>query len=732
MCFGGKCAVCAKTLRNNHAIIVSKKGVMQILTAEITMTEPTERINKLRELYLSGPVMTENLSYCHSGRQQILWLKGYISSENAGTSRLRRTYAEAYVLKNMRPVINDDELIVGLPDFSELTDDEKRELELLYSEGRCIPPARNHSGHMTLDFEKLLRIGVEGLLDEVCKRRVALTFDDPEDFSRDEFYEGCEVELNALLELETHYVEYAKSIGRDDLAELLERVPRKSARNFREALESIHFYRFCLWDLYYYGRLDQYLIGFLEKDLADGTLTEDAAQELLDCFFLLPTAYITPNSSTVVMVGGRAPDGVYVENRLTRMSLKAISHVRLASCKVGLAVTDRTSEPLLRFALRLNAEGLTHPALFNDELITDAFVKAGFPVETARNYCNTGCVEMTPCACSGMWVVSPYHNLAGMFLTTLHEHHEVKTLDEFLDHFRRLLKERIVGANRYLGRWMLERSRNGSESMRVACLVNDCLARGKAVDEGGARYNQTEPNFLGMANVVDSLAALDALVFRSHEYTLTELDKILSENFEGNEQLRQRIIRDLPHFGTNEKLTDSLAVRLTKMIADCCKGVKNQRGAELLPGTFSYLEHERHGKSTGATPDGRLAGYPLASGSSAVQGRETLGPTAAMLSETCWDQSEFLGGVAINIKFSDNMKSDEKINDLLAFLRVFLKRGGFQLQINAVSRKTLEAARSHPDSYRDLVVRVGGFSAYFTKLSPGMQQEIIDRNEHSI
>lgn len=702
------------------------------MSDEIRMTEPTDRVKKLRELYLSGPVMTKNLSYCHSGRQQILWLKGYISAVHAETSRLRRAYAEAYLLKNMRPVINDGELIAGLPDFSELTDDEKSELDRLGAESRCIPPARNHSGHMTLDFEKLLRVGVEGLLCEVRERRAALSFDDPEDFSRDEFYEGCEIELDALLELEAHYAKYAKSIGRDDLAELFERVPRRPAQNFREALESIHFYRFCLWDLYYYGRLDQYLIGFLEKDLADGTLTEDAAQELLDCFFLLPTAYITPNSSTVVMVGGRAPDGVYVENRLTRMSLQAISHVRLASCKVGLAVTDRTNEPLLRFALRLNAEGLTHPALFNDELITDAFVKAGFPVETARNYCNTGCVEMTPCACSGMWVVSPYHNLAGMFLTTLHEHHEVKTLDEFLDHFRRLLKERIVGANRYLGRWMLERSRNGSESMRVACLVNDCLARGKAVDEGGARYNQTEPNFLGMANVVDSLAALDALVFRSHEYTLTELDKILSENFEGNEQLRQRIIRDLPHFGTNEKLTDSLAVRLTKMIADCCKGVKNQRGAELLPGTFSYLEHERHGKSTGATPDGRLAGYPLASGSSAVQGRETLGPTAAMLSETCWDQSEFLGGVAINIKFSDNMKSDEKIDDLLAFLRVFLKRGGFQLQINAVSRKTLEAARSHPDSCRDLVVRVGGFSAYFTKLSPGMQQEIIDRNEHSI
>ncbi len=701
------------------------------MSNEIIMTEPTDRIKRLRELYLQGPVMVKNLSYCHSGRQQLLWLKGYISSD-ADTSRLKRACAEAYVLQNMRPVINPDELIVGLPDFSELTDDEKAELKTLSEKSCCIPPARNHSGHMTLDFEKLLNIGVEGLLGEVRERRAALNFDDPEDFSRDEFYEGCETELSALLELESNYADYAKMLGRDDLSGLLERVPRYPAQNFYEALESIHFYRFCLWDLYYYGRLDQYLIGFLEKDLSDGTLTEDKAQELLDCFFLLPTAYITPNSSTVVMVGGRTPDGIPVENRLTRMALQSIAHVKLASCKVGLAVTDKTSDEILKFALKLNAAGLTHPAFFNDELITNAFVKAGFPIETARDYCNTGCVEMTPCACSGMWVVSPYHNLADMFLKTLHSSHDVSSLDEFLERFGQILRKRIIDANRYLGRWMLERSRNGSEAMRVSCLVNDCLKRGKAVDEGGARYNQTEPNFLGFANVIDSLAALEKLVFESHEYSLSELDEILSANFAGHEALRKHMIRDLPHFGTNEELTDSLAIRLAKMIADSCKGIKNQRGAELLPGTFSYLEHERHGKRTGATPDGRLAGYPLASGSSAVQGRETLGPTAAMLSETCWDQSDFLGGVAINMKFSDNMKSDERINDLLAFLKIFIKRGGFQLQLNAVSRKTLEAARSHPDSYRDLIVRVGGFSAYFTKLSPGMQQEIIDRNEHEI
>lgn len=699
---------------------------------KLNMTAPTDRIRQLRALYLDSPMMTKNLSFHHSGRQQILWLKGYIEAGYADTSRLRRAYAEAYVLQHMRPVINEGELIVGLPDFSELTDDEQRELAHLQEKSCCIPPVRNHGGHMTLDFDKLLRVGVEGLLAEVRERRTALDFVEPDDFTKDEFYEACEIELTALLELAAHYVDYAKSIGRDDIAALLTRVPRYPARSFREALESIHFYRFCLWDLYYYGRIDQYLISYLENDLTSGTLTEEAAQELLDCFFLLPAAYITPNSSTVVMVGGCTPDGVPVENRLTRMALQSIAHVRLASCKVGLAVTDSTSEELLRFALRMNAEGLTHPAFFNDALITDAFVKAGFPLETARDYCNTGCVEMTPCACSGMWVVSPYHNLAKMFLETLHAHSDAQSLDEFLGHFAAHLRLRIIEANRYLGRWMLERSRNGSESMRVACLVNDCLEGGKAVDEGGARYNQTQPNFLGLANVIDSLAALEVLVFRTREYSLADLESILAVNYKDNEDLRQRMIRDLPHFGTNEELTDALAIRLTKILAEACRGVKNQRGAELLPGTFSYLEHERHGKRTGATPDGRLAGYPLASGSSAVQGRETCGATAAILSETCWDQSEFLGGVAINIKFSDRMKSDASIDRLLAFLRVFLQRGGFQLQINAISRETLEAARTHPDSWSDLVVRVGGFSAYFTKLPPGMQQEIIDRNEHEI
>ena len=698
----------------------------------IKRTPPTERVEKLRALYLAGPVMQENLSYCRTRRQRLLYAKGYAESGFADTARLRRAYAEAYVLKNMRPVINAGEMIVGLPDFTPLTPEETAENAEYEEKMVGAPVARNHGGHMTLDFEKLLKIGVDGLLREVQERRAALDMLDASSVSRDEFYEACEIELSALLELEEHYAAYAEARGLYELAAMLRRVPRGPAHSFHEALQSMHFYRFCLWDLYYYGRIDQYLYPYLKADLDSGVLSEDDAQELLDCFFLLPTAYITPNSSNVVLVGGCSPEGVPVENRLTWMSLRAIEHVRLASCKVGLAVTDATSDGLLRYAAELNARGFTHPALFNDALITEAFRKAGFPEDVSRNYCNTGCVEMTPCAMSGMWVVSPYHNLAAMFLNTLRDNPEVSSLDGFLDAYSHCLRQEIIRQNNRLNRWQMERSRSGCESMRAACLVHDCLETGRALDEGGARYNHTQPNFLGLANVVDSIAALDRLCFLEKTYTPAEIYEILQNDYRDAEALRLSIVNTFPHFGCGEEQTDALAVRLTEMIAENCRGIANFHGAPLLPGAFSYLEHERHGSRTMATLDGRHAGEPLASGSGAVQGFETKGPTAAILSETAWDHSLFLGGVAVNIRFGDDIARPEKLDLLTALIRTFLARGGFQLQINAVSGKTLCDAREHPENYPDLVVRVGGFSAYFTKLSPAMQGEIIRRNEHTL
>ena len=309
---------------------------------------------------------------------------------------------------------------------------------------------------------------------------------------------------------------------------------------------------------------------------------------------------------------------------------------------------------------------------------------------------------------------------------------DVASVEELLDAFAEILRQEIILGLREQNRFQLERSRNGQEVLRVSCLVDDCFKRGKSVDEGGAVYNQIQPNFLGLANVVDSFAALDELVFKTKEYTLSEFREILENNYRDNEDLRLRILRKLPHYGTNDPTADRLAQRITTIIIQACSGLKTFRGSVLVPGVFSYLEHARHGLCTGATPDGRYAGYPLASGSSPTQGRETKGPTAAMLSATSWDHKPFLGGVAVNMRFTPNQLTGAAQDKMLALLKVFLERDGFELQINAVTGEAMRNAQKEPESYRDLIVRVGGFSANFVKLTPEMKMELIDRNEHMV
>ena len=228
--------------------------------------------------------------------------------------------------------------------------------------------------------------------------------------------------------------------------------------------------------------------------------------------------------------------------------------------------------------------------------------------------------------------------------------------------------------------------------------MHDCLESGHGIDEGGARYNYTEPNFLGFASVIDSLRVLRELVF-SGEYRMADFLEILESDFAGNEVLRQRIINRIPHFGTNEQSTDDLAAAFADMLVRCCDGISNFRGVKpLIPG---------------------------------VQGREIKGPTAALLSSTAWKQIDYLGGVAINIKFAKGQMSGENEDKMLAFIKVFLERGGYQMQLNCIDNEVLLAAQKDPEKYADLLVRVGGFSAYFCKLPPLMQQEIIDRDVHS-
>lgn len=707
----------------------------------ITKIPVSSRIEKLRNMYYEGPVFRECLPYQHIRRQHLTYMRAFIGeARKYPTTILRKAYAEAEILKQMKPVIDEDELIVGKADFSPLTPSEQEEFDILDNMMKASPLTRGEVGHMVIDYPKLLRLGVEGLLSEIREYRSNLKLDTnpQEDLIKDEFYEACEAELTALLVLQKNYANHAKMLAEKEVNEqrkkelleiagILERVPAKPAQTFKEALQCIHFYHFCLWNGYHYGRVDRYLFPYYENDIKSGRITREEAQEWIDCFRLVPLGFMHPDVSINVMVGGRDEKGNAVENELTEMFLLSLEH-NATMHKVEFAITEETSDDLLKYAIELNAKGLTLPTLLNDTAITEGMRMAGFAEEDAHNWATTGCVEITPIAKSGIFVVSPYHNTPQILLDAMQK--DCESFDELLDEFYAILRREVVQKLHNQNLHQLERTRLGKDVMRVSCLVDDCLKRGKSIDQGGAVYNQIQPNFLGLANVADSLLVLDELVFKTGEYTLSKFREILEKNFEGHEALHNRILNVLPHYGVNEPTSNKFVVMVTDVIKKACTGLKTFRGADLSPGVFSYIEHGRYGLKTGATPDGRKAGYPFASGSSPTQGAENQGPTSAMLSATAWDHRPFLGGVAVNIKFSPDQMKGENLDKILAMVKTFLKLGGFQLQFNVVANETLIKAKENPEQYRDLIVRVGGFSANFVKLSPEVQMEIIDRNEH--
>jgi formate C-acetyltransferase len=266
----------------------------------------------------------------------------------------------------------------------------------------------------------------------------------------------------------------------------------------------------------------------------------------------------------------------------------------------------------------------------------------------------------------------------------------------------------------------------------LSCFVNDCLARGADIDHGGARHNWIEPNFVALSNLVDSLTAIRQFIYEEKSLRWDELIQAMKSDFEGREDLRLMLLHRAPKYGNDDERVDALATTITDWIRDEVSRYTTYLGGPFLSGFFCWVMHERLGRATAASPDGRRAGFPLGDGSGAAQGRERLGPTAAVLSATKWDHAPHLGGIAVNLKFSRPRDASAFRQRLLDVVEIYLQRGGFEVQVNVVDKETLLAAREHPEQYRDLVVRIGGYSDYFVGLSEEMQAEIILRTEHAL
>jgi formate C-acetyltransferase len=517
-------------------------------------------------------------------------------------------------------------------------------------------------------------------------------------------------------------------------------VPAGPATTFAEAMQSIHFATFCMcagnqMQLMQLGRPDRYLWPYYQHDLAAGRITRARAQELIDCLSVLLTEYTGRGLAVGWMVGGRDAAGCDVTNELSYLLVQTIGHVRLAYPGVGVCWHADTPPALTALSAQLLARGYSHPALFNDDVITQGLRGLGLSYRDACLYIHSTCVEITPIAMSNVYVASPYHNL----MQVLHDIlgippvggevdalPEIASFDALLARYRQRLEEYIrVGAITEI-RSMRSREHAGGFPL-LSCFVNDCLARGKDIDQGGARANWVEPSFVGLANTVDALAAIRTLVFEEGTLTLARLRAALLADFAGYDDVRAQL-GSVPKYGNDDDRVDALAPTLTEIIRVACQGYRTYWGGPIVPGFFCWQMHEALGRQTLASADGRAAGFPFADGSGPAQGREHVGPTAMIRSVTKWDHTPMIGGIAVNMRFQPG-RPEEFAIPLQHTLETFLTLGGCEAQVNVVDTATLRAAQAHPEQYRDLVVRIAGYSDFFVGLSSAMQSELIARSE---
>jgi formate C-acetyltransferase len=436
------------------------------------------------------------------------------------------------------------------------------------------------------------------------------------------------------------------------------------------------------------------------------------------------------------MVGGVDDQGRDVTNELTYLCLAARLATRLSYPTVGVAWHAGTPPEFMDFAVHALARGVGDPAFFNDEVISAGLRGNGVSERDSHNYMNSTCVEIKVVGCSHMWVAAPYINLPLALLEVLQGAEsgalpQPASYEALAQSVRDNLAAKIRTHAREMDQTWRERAERGCYPL-ASCFISDCLARGLDFDRGGARYNWVANSLVGLANLVDGLLAVRELVYRRRELTLSELQRILSDDWGGHEELRQRILHSLPKYGNDQPEPDALAREWAEFVIASTES--NTVGLHhYVPGFFCWVMHERMGSTTGATPDGRRAWWPLSDGAGAAQGRELRGPTASVLSTTAWSHRAAMGGLVHNCKFSPSVfSSAEGRAAVREVIETYLQRGGFEIQVNVVDRAVLLDARAHPEQHQDLLVRVAGFSDYFVKLAPKTQEEVIARTEHAL
>ena len=788
---------------------------------------------------------------------------------------MRRAKAFAHILKEIPIIIREDELIVGsstlaprgcqtFPEFSwewleaefdtietrsadpfRISEETKRQLKEVHTywkgkttselalsymapeavramEHNVFTPGNyfyNGVGHVTVQYEKVLSVGYEGIIAQVEEELKACSPGDADYCTKIPFLEAVIISCRAAIDYALRYAALAEEealrctneIRKKELLEIAancKRVPAKGAESFYEACQSFWFVQQLLQiessgHSISPGRFDQYMYPYYKKDLESGRITREEAQELIDCIWVKlndlnkcrdaasAEGFAGYSLFQNLIVGGQDKDGVDVTNDLSFMCITASKHVFLPQPSLSIRVWNKSPHDLLLRAADLTRTGIGLPAYYNDEVIIPSLLSRGLTLEDAREYNIIGCVEPQKAGKTEGWHDAAFFNMCRpleMVFSGGYENGElvgVETGDvenmtsfqEFYDAYKRQMEYQIS---------LLVNADNAIDVAHatrcplpfLSCMVDDCIKRGKTVQEGGAVYNFTGPQGFGIANMADSLYAIKKLVFEEKKVTLAEYKRALAMNYgrgfdeTSAAQIVTEIIRELnqngmtverdqiagmisqvmnarlsqqekkrydellemiaqvPKFGNDNEEVDMFARDVAYTYTRPLLKYRNPRGGQYQAGLYPVSANVPLGAQTGATPDGRLAHTPVADGVSPSAGKDVHGPTAAANSVSKLDHGIASNGTLFNQKFHPTALSGEKgLENFVALIQTYFDQKGSHMQFNVVDRQTLLDAQAHPEKYAHLVVRVAGYSALFTTLSKSLQDDIIRRTE---
>lgn len=624
----------------------------------------------------------------------------------------------------------------------------------------------------------LFPVGFKGIRQRAQAAMAALTFDKPEDQERLEYLQGVLLACDGIRVLAHRYADEARRLAGLEtdavrveelltIAEVCEWVPWNPPRTFREALQSAWF---ALvggamegGHLFMGGRLDQDLQPYYERDIAAGRITKDEAQELLECFFIKGAEIIYTQSEESAMyfsgyqaymnacIGGVKRDGTSAVNDITYMLIQACADVRLPGAGIIARVNRRNPDEYVESLVGLARLGTGYPAMYGDDVGVPTMLSLGVPIEDALDYGVLGCSEShIP---SKMWKYSDggqlnmaailefalndgysrvLDNTGGRWGLATGDARRFSSYDQVAEAFRQQLAyftQQICIVNMVAERAAMRLT----QFPFISSLFEDCIAAGKDYTAGGCTYNVgPAPCYVGLADVANSLAAIRHLVFEDGVVAIGELIDALDNDFEGREDLRQLLITRGPKYGRDDECADAIA----RWVADLCheEAAKymSPRGVRFTSAMFPISAYVPLGQIVGALPSGRHATLPLADGVS-PEANTDRSPTEVIKSVTSYDHVRHENGLLLNVRFSPSaVEGDEGLRKLAAVVRTFFERGGWHIQLNVIDSKTLRDAQAHPEKYTHLMVRVAGYSAYFSDLCREIQDSIIARTEHTI